>query len=314
MDTKTVKLNFLTPVHFGDGRLSDSKSTCDAATLFSALFIEALRLGLDKSLLEAATSGDLTISDALPFVGDTYYIPKPMMAPGVFADTEQLTASTGDSIAKKAFKKLNYISAGHLGAYLAGTLDPACELRQMKLGVSAVQTKVNLTREHKDDAEPYQVGSFSFEQDAGLYFIAQGSFVLEPLLEQLQYSGIGGERSSGYGRFTYSITEDNPLKQASDSLTGIARENCFILLSSSVPTASETSEELFCGARYLLVRKGGFVQSQTHSANLQKKRDLYAFAAGSVFKKKFAGSIFDVNKTSNAHPVYRYARAMWMEV
>jgi CRISPR-associated protein Csm4 len=56
------------------------------------------------------------------------------------------------------------------------------------------------------------------------------------------------------------------------------------------------------------------VQSATHSANPQKKRDLFLFAAGSTFSRPFDGTVFDVNATPGAHPVYRYARALWMEV
>jgi len=311
MDTKIIKLRFLAPVHFGDGRLENSAYTCDAATLFSALFIEALKIGINDEILAAASSGEMLLSDAFPYIGSELYLPKPMVPPGFLARTEQQLKDNNDSVMKKAFKRIKYLPAAQYNDYCAGKLDPLSTLNAFELGESTLQTKVNLTREHKDDAEPFHVGSFSYHSDAGIYFIYQGSYAIEPLLDMLQYSGIGGERSSGYGRFEYEITTDNPIGQAANALSKIGY---FSLLSSAAPTSSEINDELLDGARYGLVRKSGFVQSQTHSVNPQKKRDFYTFSAGSVFAKRFEGDVFDVNVTLGAHPVYRYARAMWMEV
>ena len=174
-----------------------------------------------------------------------------------------------------------------------------------------MQAKVNLERRNGPDAEPYFVGGFSFTQDAGLYFIVQGTFNLTSILEQLSYSGIGGKRSSGYGRFAFSTM---PVTELGRSLSMPRPGRTGMLLSSAAPRDNELTNELLEGARYRLIRKGGFVQSATHSANPQKKRDLYLFAAGSTFTSHFSGDVFDVNATPDAHPVYRYARALWMEV
>jgi CRISPR-associated protein Csm4 len=46
---------------------------------------------------------------------------------------------------------------------------------------------------------------------------------------------------------------------------------------------------------------------------LEKKRDFYSFAAGSVFQNKFEGDIFDVSIKGN-HPVWRYAKPLFMAV
>ena len=310
MDAKIIKLSFSAPVHFGDGRLSDAKNTCDAATLFSALYLEALRMGAADELLEAARAGHFAISDAFPFIGSTYYLPKPLVRAGVRKGEGEQEDEAADSLARKASKKLSFIPAARYKDYLEGTFDPVREAEAFKLGRAAVQTKVNLTRMHKDDAEPYHVGGFSFWPGAGLYFIVRGDFDVEPLLEQLGYSGLGGERSSGYGRFSYAVENAGPLAQ----LRRECGDPMHVLLSTAAPSEEELADELLEGAFCKVVRKGGFVQSPTHSATPQKKRDLYVFAAGSVFLRRFAGDVFDVNATPGAHPVYRYARAMWMEV
>lgn len=312
MDGKLVKLHFPGPVHFGQGRLTDGAYTCDAATLFSALFIEALHLGQQEALLEAARSGVLTLSDAFPFRADTFYLPKPLVEPV----TPKATAEQApDSREKKANKKLDYISVASYGAYLGGTFNALAEYENLArgggFGSAYVQTKVNLTRADGPDAKPYQVGGFHYAPDAGIYFLVQGGYELEPLLSQLQYSGLGGKRTSGYGRFSYTV---EPVSALGKELAIAPAGGRHMLLSSAAPWEEELTEDLLSGARYKLQRKGGFVQSASHATTPQKKRDLYLFGPGSVFGKTFEGAVFDVNDTPGAHSVYRYARAMWLEV
>ena len=75
MTTKVFKLSFKTPVHFGKKRLSDGEMTITSDTLFSALFIEALQLGIETDWL----LNDLIISDTFPYENEIYYLPKPLI-------------------------------------------------------------------------------------------------------------------------------------------------------------------------------------------------------------------------------------------
>ncbi|WP_449132775.1 type III-A CRISPR-associated RAMP protein Csm4 [Senegalimassilia anaerobia] len=307
MATRMVKLTFQAPVHFGDGRLSDGEYTCDAATLFSALFIEALKAGCADELLVAAKSGGFSISDAFPYIGERLYIPKPMARVSERATNGM---ESGDSRARKANKALKYIPADKLGDFLSGSFDFVGELERFNNGVSFLRTKVNLTRSTSEDAEPYHVGGYRFAPECGLFFLVGGTYDVRPLMEQLSYSGIGGKRSSGYGRFTFEVREDAPLHLVDGSSFGERA----MLLTSAFPREAELTDSLLEGARYHLVRKGGFVQSTSHAPTPRKKRSLCLFAPGSVFERCFEGDVLDVNATPGAHPVYRYARAMWMEV
>ena len=67
------------------------------------------------------------------------------------------------------------------------------------------------------------------------------------------------------------------------------------------------------GARYLLLKRSGFIASASYAPELRRKQDFCAFCAGSCFEKRFKGDLFDVGG-SGAHPVYRYAAALWMEL
>lgn len=309
MSTRIVKIFFSGPVHFGQGRLSDGAYACDAATLFSALYLEALKAGSADALLNAVNRGECQISDAFPFIGEDLYLPKPMASPASSLPDE---TSASDSRIKKAHKKLSYIPARSFKGFLRGDFDAIQELRIFEQGIgrSFLQTKVNLVREDDEDALPYYVGGFSFNPSAGIYFIVKGSFDLEFLLDGLQYSGLGGKRSSGYGRFTYKIFDERMLNGVRLGDAGSRH----LLLSTSAPTEAELSDSLIKGAQYKLIRRGGFVQSSSHAATAQKKRDMYLFESGSVFGRTFIGKVFDVNETPGAHPVFRYARALWMEV
>lgn len=309
MEERTIKLSFVAPVHFGRGRLSDSAYTCDAATLFSALYIEAAKSGTANGLLQATKAREFSLSNAFPYIGDTTYLPKPVTAP-TFQEND---GRIDDPRMRKAGKKIPFIPMQSYADFLDGNFDTIGALEEFSAGIGtpALQTKVNLTRENKEDADPYHVGSFTFGPTAGLYFIVRGSFDIDPLIDQLQYSGLGGKRTSGYGRFRYSISAEGGVGRFQTNSGHFER---YILLSNAAPTEQELGNELLSDARYRLIRKSGFVQSEIHSQNPQKKRDLYVFAAGSIFTHKFSGEIYDVNATPDAHSVYRYARAMWMEV
>lgn len=297
-------------------------------------------MGIADGLLDAARCGSLRLSDAFPYIGDTLYLPKPMVAADAFDAQNRAREARGermDSRERKANKQLAYIPAASYPSYLAGTFDALAALESFELGKASLQARVNLTRADGGDALPFFVGGYSFASDAGLYFISSGTYDLEPLLEQLSYSGLGGKRTSGYGRFEFCVQGDNPLAQvkrrgsqqaqtrqkgkskrskrrAAAQTAQASQPKTHVLLSSALPTSGELTDALLKGARYKLIHRGGFVQSTSRSNTPQKKRDMYLFAAGSTFERKFEGDVFDVNATLGSHPVWRYAKAMWAEV
>lgn len=317
MTIRIVRLNFLSPVHFGSGRLSSGDFTCDAAAIYSALFIEALRLGKAEELQDSVITGNLQISDAFPFIGESLYLPKSAIAMQR-NDSTSRNPNQQDYREKKAYKNLSHIRTSSYTSYLSGDFNPLDEYHTFRLlGRSSMSTKVNLTREYKDEADPYAVGAYTFSDNAGLYFIVEGSYDLSDLLDSLQYAGLGGKRTTGYGRFNFSIEEVDPRNEVKRGMADMFTD-CQpfgnLLLSSAVPRPDELCDALLAGARYVLKRKGGFVQSASHQGTPQKKREKYVFVPGAVFEKVFEGDVFDVAPKSVGHPVYRYAKAMWMEM
>ena len=98
MEYAIYKLDFSTGVHFGTGTLNQTEYTLAADQLFSALYIEAVKMGKEKQLLEASSTGKLLFSDLLPYIGNQYMIPKPM----IYVEPKE----QGVSSQKKMFKKI----------------------------------------------------------------------------------------------------------------------------------------------------------------------------------------------------------------
>lgn len=307
MGTEVIKLTFTSPVHIGKKRLSDGEMTIAADTLFSALFIEALQLSLHtRFLLE-----EIVLSDTFPYDTHTYYLPKPLL---------DITGIKQGDVDFKQYKKLQYIPYERFIDYVNGEISAESARKmneQFDVGTYELHTKAAIEayglEKETDDAEPFSIGSFTFHPGTGLYFVASGSAdalnLLHTVLDSLQYAGIGGKRSIGYGQFTYEVVRD-------DALVSFFQQDGDrnILLSTAMAADDEINGLKLSGDdRFMLQRRSGFIQSSTFAYTVQKKRDFYSFTAGSVFQTKFIGNIFDVSEGGN-HPVYRYAKAFWLEV
>ena len=297
------KLEFLNNVHFGKNSLNDAEISFSADTLFSALCIEALKSGELKKLYELVQKGNLIISDAFPYQGKIYYLPKPCIR-------IEKTENRGNSSEKKKIKKMKYIPAEKMDSWLKGEFipDDTCDLSEFgKKGV-----KVSVAVRGKDEPEPYRVKYFTFNEGNGLYFLAGGTKesleFLEKLLTSLSYSGLGGKRYAGMGRFDYMTVRVPEIIQKRLQ----QKASKYMLLSTALPDAEELSQILI-GADYQLVRRGGFVASETYSEQQMRKKDLYVFAAGSCFEKTFSGNVYDVS-SGGKHAVYRYAKGFFMGV
>ena len=305
MDYKIFKLSFLNGVHFGEGTLDDTAYTFMADTMFSALCLESLKSGKEQleELVSKTKSGDLSFSDAFPYIKGTYYIPKPNIR--IESNNE------GDSVLKKKYKNTQYIDSSLISRFVAGDYPEEKLGKLSNLGIKEKRTLVSIRGQEK--TEPYRIGVYRYRENAGLYIIVGYSsddvlnFVAD-IMDSLAESGIGGKRSSGMGRFTYQIV-DMPgyFSGRIDKTTG---RN--MLLSAALPREEEI-EETMINSNYTLIKRSGFVFSENYSDELRKKDDLFVFKAGSCFEKIFQGDIYDVSRGGN-HPVYRYARPMFMRV
>ena len=137
MEYKLYCLEFLTGVHFGSKNLDSTEITFHADTLFAALFQEALKMEKQKEFLNAVSEGRIVLSDAFPYIGKNYYIPKPMISVRVDDDEKQ-----GNSRQKKMFKNLKYIPVNTVEAFINGTF-PEEHMEDMQyLGTNGMKVSV----------------------------------------------------------------------------------------------------------------------------------------------------------------------------
>lgn len=319
------KLVFSAPVHFGgesgSAGLVAAQRALRSDSLFSALCIEAAGAGMLDDLVECARSGALRLSDLLPYTAAEYYLPKPCLP----AQENARAAWAKQEGNRKWFKKLDYIPVRSFSEYTAAVnedgaaFDPRPALGDLAgLGESAVRTRVALTGA---ESRPYHVGAFTFAPDCGLYLITgttdeAAARLVEDLLGALAAAGIGGKRSSGFGRFSVSPGEDlvAGTHDAHRQLTAmLTASGPGMILNTALP-GDEELEAAMDGAAYTLIRRGGFVQSPAYAPGQVKKRELYAFAAGSFFTRRFEGELRDLAGDGGAHAVYRLLTPMFAGV
>lgn len=259
-----------------------------------------------QELISYVDKDQLRMSDCFPFLQkNRYYIPKPMRA---------VSHESDNNTDRKAFKKLKYLSVDKLEEYLNGTLDVVEENAFFTAHSGIYSVKTSAAVSELEDTKPYSVGLWSFPQDSGLYFILgyesdEVNYFIGDLMDSLSYSGIGGKKSAGLGKFECSVDRiPEIMQQRIDAEAG----KQFMTLSVCMDE-QETLKEVLSDAEYLLMKRSGFVASSSYSENFQKKKNLYVFREGSCFSQKFDGAVFDVS-CGGTHPVYRYAKTMWMKV
>lgn len=302
MQYSIYKLEFQTGVHFGTGMLNESAYTFQADQLFSALYIEALKMNCEKELFDWVKNGKLLFSDAFPYFGQQYMIPKPMLyvEPKVKGISEQ----------KKKYKKIQFIPVEQLEDFLDGTMNLDDEIFK-GYGTYMQQSMVNVR--NNEETLPYRVGTFYFSENCGLYIIVayeseSEKTLAENLLEGLSYTGIGGKKSVGLGKF--NLLRGKMSKCMQEHLERDSNKK--ILLSVALPR----DEELECalnGASYQLSKRSGFVASSDYADEWRKKKELFVFVSGSCFEQLFEGDVYDVSD-GGSHPVYRYAKSLFMGV
>lgn len=298
MEVQAYKLDFQT-VHFGNGNLNESIGSFNASRLYSSLFLESLKLNVDKEFLNLSKSANFFLSDSFPLKDGEFYLPKPIGYPKIPLNSE----STRETRRKaKRSKKLRYIKYTDMEDYVEGN----CDVDKLD-GTDSFFSKSTVVT--KKGIDPYEVGITNFK--TSLYILTIKHKQLDMLMNSLQYSGIGGKRSSGYGRFTVEKL-DIPDEFSKNIVVNDSEYGVYMTLSTSIPNNDEL-DAVLPTAEYLLEKSSGFAYSST-SRNLLRKQDLYKFAVGTTLTKTYNGNIFDVRPDDFPHPVWNYAKGLFYKL
>ena len=323
MENYVIKFKFKTPVHFGDLNQSPDNTSSDFLmqndSIFSALVIESNSLfgqaGVDK--IYKMCNEKIIFSSMMPYKNENFFIPKPTMF------IEATKQSEKENYAKM-LKKLKYIPASYLSEYLTkGKTSelPVDELveKQKSFGENSVEQKVTITREENEDNMPFHIGSFTFSKDSGTYILVscepEDLNFLKGLLTSLGFTGIGGRRSSGYGKFDFEVikltdSQNEDLKAYNHLINGTFER--YMTLSICLP--ENLTDELLKDAYYMVVRRSGFIDSTNYSSSIMKKKDVFALGVGSTFTNKFEGQIKNIASSSGKHPVYKHLKPFFIGV
>ncbi len=306
MNYGIYKLRFPYGVHFGNRMLENCNIRFCADTLFSALCVEALKNSNEELLnkfVDQTRKGNLLFSDAFPYVGEEYLLPKPYI---------QIVGKEQDSAQKKKYKKLNYVALSQWQQYASGNLDLSIQ-EQLEKNIGDFSMRTYAAVRGLEETLPYRVSSFSFSEGAGLYLVYgyendEDADLFYELLEKLSFTGIGGKKSSGYGRF--EIYNGKMPKEFQDSLVNEAEK--YVSLSVCLPKEDEL-EAVMESSTYSIEKRSGFIDSTRYASSMMRKKDIFLFSSGSTFASKFEGDIYDVSSGGN-HPVYKYAKPFFMGV
>ena len=333
------KLNYTTPVRFGidkaSSNLSTTAFTSNADTLFSAICNEWVRIFGEEDLedfVSISREGSFLVSDLLPYrnilgkngatIDCEIYMPKPVIM--VERDNHSLD-TRGDSVSKKKLKKTTHICIGKLEEYFrflksGGDINFAMDKDMIFVEEDNIRTAIAYCPE----TLPYQVASVRFFKDAGLCFIAKMNKDIKDkfdiVVDSLSTTGIGGKRSSGYGKFNLDedaieISKDIPIYESHRKLAEMLSTsgNFNISLSCMVPKDDEINALSDGKSYYQLILRKGFIYSRTYSKANVKRKQIVMLKAGACLSKALEGSIVELSSGGN-HKVYRYGKAMYLGV
>lgn len=152
---------------------------------------------------------------------------------------------------------------------------------------------------------------------AGLYFLIEfpaNDPALEADLQQalavLGEEGLGGERSSGAGRFTMQAWDSLPAEW--QAVVNFEQGNYHSLV--SLLWQPNPDVLLDPDTRYAIQERGGWIASPSSGRQLRRKK-VQMFAEGSIFTHKPTGQLADVTPGGfNRHAVYRSGLAVSLPV
>lgn len=311
MDYLLFRLNFSTLLHIGKdsggASLDDGLMTIHADTLFAALCCESVQDNSINELVNYFAEGTLTISDALPYVGEEIFLPKPVL----FTGNKKRAEDTG---LKKRLKSVEYIPLSIFNEYVQGLQQAEIDLAKLEYTFGQMSTTTRVAIQGNDPPLPYHVAAWKFAPECGLYIIVRSEKprardTFSKVLTRLGLSGVGGKQSSGWGKFT---VQTSPVPCDLVDMLEDNQASCQMLLGTALPEDNELDEVLKNGW-YTLVRRGGFIRSATYAPGQLKKRSLYMLGAGSCLSGRFRGGMYDLSD-QGGHPVWRCGKSLFAGV
>ena len=323
----TYHLNFRSPFHLGRRGvgLEETEISIPADTLFSAI-CQTWRTfygeeSLTHFLAQYQTGEPFLLTSAFPFKDDIRFFPKPLIDLKVNADDD-----------RKKLKKVQYLSERRFRQIVDGELITSDDADLMKdkdlinggqlwvhddersrfqdsptVWKTDKRPRVTLDRQ-SSASEIWHLKVVKFGEGCGLWFdakfeTAETQAQIETILHVLGDTGVGGERSAGYGAFDLHTKPAEPQPESE-----LAR---FVTLSPICPRDTDQLSALIQGDAigYTLEERSGWIGST--EGNGLRRQQVWMFGEGSVLNGNGTqvGRLVDLTPDSCPHPVWRYAYA-----
>lgn len=319
---RIIKLKNLTPFHIGTGKehYDFSSAELQSDTISAALASIRAQQGKTSDIEDFLNS--FSISSAFPYYKSDYFLPK------IQGKLSVAVEGCEESEVRKQLKKIRYVVLPLWHDIIKGK-KIIVNKEQLKSEYlieheqdfenpfkSDVMQRVSIPREDGIDADPFYFNWTYTNKDAGFYCIVdsdENTFEeIKQLFIKLGEAGIGTDRHVGGGTFkvdTDTINLDIP--EDNDSV---------VLLSLYIPTKNEVDNINLTESKYELVLRGGYMAgSDNESLRHLRKKSVYMFATGSIFKTKstLIGKIVNIMPEWNdvrIHPVYRSGKPLCINV
>lgn len=330
-----VRLRPLSPFHLGARGigLEETETFIHSDTLFSALCNAWVRChgtqDLKNRLLQPLPQGTkppLRISSAFPYAFDTPFFARPLSPLRMNNPGDPKPLKRGRFVSGRLFVSLLsgnrvdppevlhdgdlWVTAGERQD-ISEQMGTAPALPGADLAVWILQEVPRVSLDRVTQASNiFYFSRVTFAPGCGLFFLAVVDPPIRPAFETvvrvLGDTGIGGDRTAGYGQFEPGF-EEVELDVPEDAET-------FLSLSLLSPSSQEIEGLLGPRSAYGLVRRDGWIDSP--QARNYRRRACRMFAEGSVFRgtsDRLYGRLVDVTPTAPevrlSHPIYRYGYA-----
>lgn len=333
--------------------LEDTLDYVPSDTLFAALIDTWVYLGREVSeLLPEMTTPVIKVTSAFPYAGEVRFYPRPMDLRVLFSKSALQREGGGKRLKKIRYLSEKLLLKAADGEKLDRYLFPEDEFEDPEEGnclqggafwllkeeekslplvwqvpesrrwtlrrksIYSFQTIPRVTVDRINAAPNlFHSERIVFSEDCGLWFGVMGQSSDFPhLLTALGESGLGGERTAGYGHFSWVEKGSLNLPEVGDFT---------YLLSRWHPAANEVGLLKNKGSSYKLEAVGGWLRSSQPAAAQRRKR-VWMVAEGSLIEGHPCGEAIDVAPEyedqdkpgsylrSLSHPVYRAGFAVNM--
>jgi len=322
MSDYLIKMHFSAPLRIGESGIGLEKTVefPHSDTLFSALCHAVLELEgesvLHDFLVTFPDRPALIVSSCFPWIDDVYFLPKPMVY-------NRQVGEKATAVQKKTLKSLNYLKVDHFalwckdeplsvanpeavseGQKFLAELDEYKDYLQ-RLSIDYLTPRVALDRA-SSASNLFSIGQRVFAENAGLYFLLrladdQNWERWQQIVTYLGELGIGGERSSGFGRFTAEWIK--PQGEWGKLLTNQGKRYFLAGLFHPEQDAIDLTD-----AQYQLLERRGWFWSRRTGVQM-KRKTVWMFAEGSIFPVLPKGHLVDVKPDAwtggESHPIFR---------